>query len=152
MYFTPTSWKLLFCLTELNCGTDSNWMSTEITSHLHGHEALSSMDVPLCVCSVTLGHLLPVCAHLLWCRQQRVNVLHPLIGCHQDSYVFSSGFLKTQVYGFYSITAFTNVIDKRIIFESTIVLMLKWIFVSGQEGKKITLMLSLFLYQSSLEL
>lgn len=59
--------------------------------------------------------------------------------------VFSSAFLKTQVYGFYSITAFTNAFDKRIIlFESRIVLMLKWVFVSGQEGKKY--MLSLVLY------
>lgn len=29
--------------------------------------------------------------------------------------------------------------------------MLKWVFVSGQEGKKITWMLSSFPYQSSLE-
>lgn len=69
--------------------------------------------------------------------------------------VFSSGFLKTQVYGFYSlITAFTKAFHKRIIilFDSRIVLMLKWLFLSGWEGKKITLMLSSLLYQSSLEL
>lgn len=47
-----------------------------------------------------------------------------------------------------------NAFDKRIIilFESRIVLMLKWVFVCGQEGKETTLMLSLFLYWSSLEL
>lgn len=63
-----------------------------------------------------------------------------LMNLSSELLVFSSGFYKTQVYGFYSITAPTNAIDKSIIiiFESRVVLTLKWIFIHGGKEEEKT--------------
>lgn len=132
---------------ELNCGADSSWMSTEISSHLQGargfvqHGCALSATFPQSVSPVTM-------------QTTQALFVTPSNRLSSGLLVFSSGFLKTQVHGFYSVTAFTNAFDKRIIilFDSRIVLMLKWLFLSGWEGKKHALLLSSFLYQSSLEL
>lgn len=105
------------------------------------------MDVPLRVLSDTGPLSLSLCSPLTMGTSQGLCDI-PSNRLSSALLVFSSGFLKTQVNVFYSVTAFTNAFDKRIImlFESRIVLMLK-----GRK-KNLTVMLSLFLYQSSLEL
>lgn len=114
------------------------------------------MDVPFCVLSDTGPPSPSLCSPIMMQTTQGLCVIpsNRPINLSSEFSVFSSDFLKTRVYGFYSVTASPNAFDKRIItlFESRIVLMLKWVFVSRQEGKKITLMLSSFPYQSSLKL
>lgn len=116
---------------ELNCGADSSWMSTEISSHLQGargfvqHGCALSATFPQFVSPITM-------------QTTQASCVTPSNRLSSGLLVFSSGFHKTQVYGFYSTTAFTNAFDKRIIilFDRRIVLILKWLFLSGWEGKK----------------
>lgn len=98
MSFTPIPRKLFFCFTVKLW----NWWQLDV----YWNNQPSSGGTRLCptwmrpsVCSVTLGHLPPVCAHLLWCRQHRVCVLYPLIGqsiCHQNSQCFHLIFLRPE--------------------------------------------------------
>lgn len=151
MCFTPTPWNLFLCLTELNCGTDSSWMSTEITSHLQGAWGFVQPGCALvCVLSDT-GPPSPSLCSPIKSRQHRVCVLHPLIGCHQNSYLFSSGFLKTQAYGFYCIHTCSQQKNHHFIWEQNCA-DVKVGICTSMGRKKITLMLSLLLYWSSLEL
>lgn len=86
---------------------------------------LSNTDVPFSPHSETMPSVLmafPVGDPILY-----VTPSNRLMNLSSESLVFSSGFFKTQVYSFYSITAPTNAIDKSIIiiFESRVVLTLK---------------------------
>lgn len=113
------------------------------------------MDVPFCVLSDTGPPSPSLCSPIMMQTTQGLCVIpsNRQINLSSELSVFSSDFLKTRVYGFYCycIPKCFWQKDHHLIWEQ-IVLMLKWVFVSGQEGKKITLMLSSFPYQSSLKL
>lgn len=101
------------------------------------------MDVPLCVLSDTGPPSPSLCSPVTMGTTQGLCVI-PSNRLPSALLVFSPGFHLVFLSLKFMVSTLLlhskNAFDKRIIilFESRIVLMLKWVFVCGQEGKETT--------------